>query len=156
MNKANQYVIFTLDEQRFALYLSATERIVRIVEVTHLPKAPEIVLGVVNVQGQVNPVVDVRKRFRLPERELNLSDQMIIAHTLRRTVALVVDSVSGIIECSEQEEIASGKILPGIEYVEGVVKLEDGMILIHDLDRFLSLEEEEVLDDALKEIKEGK
>ena len=81
---------------------------------------------------------------------MNLSDQLIIAHTSRRTVALVADAVSGVIERSEQEVIAAEKVLPGIEYVEGVVKLEDGMILIHDLNKFLSLEEEQALDNAMK------
>ena len=150
MNELNQHVVFTLDEQRYALHLPAVERIVRVVEVTPLPKAPEIVLGVVNVQGQITPVINIRKRFRLPEREMNLSDQLIIAHTSRRTVALVADAVSGVIERSEQEVIAAEKVLPGIEYVEGVVKLEDGMILIHDLNKFLSLEEEQALDNAMK------
>lgn len=81
---------------------------------------------------------------------MNLSDQLIIAHTSRRTVALVADAVSGVIERSEQEVIAAEKVLPDIEYVEGVIKLEDGMILIHDLNKFLSLEEEEALDNAMK------
>lgn len=149
MNKSNQWVVFTLDEQRYALYLSAVERIVCVVEVTPLPKVPEIVLGVVNVQGRIIPVVNIRKRFRLSERDMNLSDQLIIAHTSRRAVALLVDAVGGVVECSEQEVVGTAKILPGLDYVEGVVKLKDGMILIHDLDKFLSLEEEEVLDDAM-------
>ncbi len=151
MDKLNQLVVFTLDEQRYALHLSAVERIVRMVEITPLPKAPEVVLGVVNVQGWIIPVVNIRKRFRLPEREISLSDQLIIASTSKRPVALVADTVSGLIECYEPQVITVEKILPHIEYVEGVVKLEDDMILIHDLDRFLSLEEEKMLDDAMKE-----
>ena len=107
VNNSNQIVAFTLDEQSYALHLSAVEKIVLMVETTPLPKAPEIVLGVVNIQGRVIPVVNVRKRFRLPERELNLRDQLIIAHTSRRTVALIVDSVSSVVECSEQEVVAA-------------------------------------------------
>ena len=149
MSKSNQLVVFTLDEQRYALYLPAIERIWRIAEIAPLPKAPEIVLGVVNVQGRVIPVIDVRKRFRLPERDINLSDQLIIAQMSRRTVALVVDAVSGVVECPAQDMISAEEILPGMEYVEGVVKLEDGMILIHDLEKFLSLEEDKSLDKAL-------
>ena len=149
MNKLNQYVVFTLDEQRYALHLSAVERVVRAVETTPLPEAPEIVLGVVNMEGRVIPVVNMRRRFRLPEREINLSDQFIIAHTARRTVALVVDVVSGVIEYSEQEVTTAERIVPGMQYVEGVIKLEDGMILIHDLDQFLSIEEEETLSNAM-------
>ncbi len=63
MDKLNQLVVFAFDEQRYALHLSAVERIVRMVEITPLPKAPEIVLGVVNVQGRIVPIVNIRKRF---------------------------------------------------------------------------------------------
>ncbi|MCJ7565171.1 MAG: chemotaxis protein CheW [Candidatus Aminicenantes bacterium] len=150
MNMSNQLVVFALDEQRYALHLSAVERIVRVAEVTPLPKAPEIVLGVINVQGQIIPVADIRRRFRLPEREIDLSDHLIIAHTPNRTVALVVDEVTGVIESPEQKLIPAKEILPGTDYVEGVMKLEDGLILIHDLATFLSLEEENTLDLALK------
>lgn len=150
MKNSRQLVVFTLDEQRYALYLSAVEKVVRVVEITPLPKAPEIVPGVVNVYGRVIPVMNIRKRFRLPEREITLSDRLLIAQTRIRATALIVDDVSGVFECPEQEIIAAGKILPGIEYIEGVVKLKDGMLFIHDLDRFLSLEEENMLDNALE------
>jgi purine-binding chemotaxis protein CheW len=150
MSPSRPIVIFTLDDQRYALSLSAVERVHRTVEISPLPKAPEIVLGMVNIQGRIIPVFNVRKRFRLPEREMSLSDQLIVAQTSKRTVALLADAVSGVIEYSEQKVVAADRILPGLEYVEGVAKLEDGLILIHDLETFLSIEEKETLDDALK------
>lgn len=149
-NSSNQYVVLTLDEQRYALDISGVERIVRAAEITNLPKAPDIVLGVVNVRGQVIPVVNLRKRFQLPEREIDLMDQFIIARTSKRSVALVADSVGGVIERSTQDVVKAGQILPNMEYVDGVVKTEDGLILIHDLETFLSLEEERVLETAME------
>lgn len=149
MGKSLQLVIFSLDEQSYALHLAAVKRVVRLVEITPLPKAPEIVLGVVNVQGEIIPVVNIRKRFGLSERDMSLADQLIIAGTSKRTVALVVNSVISIIEYPEQDLISAEKILSGIEYVEGVVKFEDGIILIHNLDKFLSLNEERALDEAI-------
>lgn len=148
--RTNQLVVFTLSNQRYGLPLSAVERIVRVVDVTSLPKAPDIVLGVVNVQGRVIPVINVRRRFRLPEREIVLTDQMVLARAVRRPVALVVDSVTGVLEYSDQEAVGAHDVLPDLRYVEGVVKLDDGLILIHDLDTFLSLEEEADLDRALE------
>ena len=142
-------IVFNLDEQRYALHLSAVERIIRIVEITPLPQAPEIVLGFVNVQGQVIPVFNMRKRFRLPDREISLSDHLIIARTAKRTVALVADAASGVVECGEEELAAANRILPDLKYVEGVAKLEDGLILIHNLDTFLSLEEEKTLEQIM-------
>ena len=150
MNTSNSLVIFTLDEHCYALHLPAVERALRTVEILPLPKAPEIVLGVINVQGRIVPVFNVRKRFRLPERETSLSDQLIVAQTSRRTVAMLVDAVSGVVAYPEQQVITADRVLPGLEYLEGVAKLDGGMILIHDLDKFLSLEEETTLDTALR------
>jgi purine-binding chemotaxis protein CheW len=80
---------------------------------------------------------------------MRLSDQCLIARTVTRPVALVVDRVSGVLEVSDQAVTAAEQILPRVTYVAGVVKLEDGMVLIHDLDQLLSLAEEEALDQAL-------
>jgi purine-binding chemotaxis protein CheW len=144
-----QLVAFRLDDRRYGLPLASVERVVRIVEITSLPKAPDIVLGLINVQGRVIAVVDVRKRFRLPQREPALSDSLVIARTPARAVALMADSVAGVVECSESEAVPAQAIVPGMEYVVGVAKLDDGMVLIHDLARFLSLDEERRLDEAI-------
>jgi purine-binding chemotaxis protein CheW len=146
-----QLVPFNLDEWRCALDLWAVHRIIRVVEVTPLPKSPEIVLGVVNVQGEIIPVLNVRRRFGLPEGEARLSDQMIIARTEKRAVALLVDSVGGVVERLTREVTQTGKIVPGTKYLEGVAKIDEGIWLIHDLDTFLSLEEDSQLNGALAE-----
>jgi len=150
MKMTNQYVVFILDAQRYGLHLSAVDRVVRMVHVTLLSKAPDIVLGVVNIEGRLIPVINVRRRFRLPERGIALTDQLIVAHTARRPVALVADAVMDVVECSEQSLVAAQSIVPAIEYLEGVVKLKDGLILVHDLGTFLSLDEEDSLDRALE------
>ena len=142
-------VVFALDEPRYALYLSSVERVVRAVEITPLPKAPEIVLGIINAQGRILPVLDIRKRFRLPAREMKPDDRFIIARTSRRQVALVVDSVVGVHELTEREMVSAKQALPFAQYLKGVAKVEDNLVLIHDLDQFLSLDEEQALDATL-------
>ncbi|MFH0994907.1 MAG: chemotaxis protein CheW [Pseudomonadota bacterium] len=141
-----QLLIFELDEQSYALHLSEVEKIIRAVAVTALPGKPEIVLGIISVHGRIVPVVDIRKRFCLPERKMQLSDQLIIARTAHRTLALLVDSTAGVVELSEEDIVKAEEIVPNLGYVEGAARLKDGIILIHDLDRFLSLEEEKALD----------
>ncbi len=152
MKTATQFLVFTLDGHRYALYLPAVDRVFRAVEITPLPKGPEIVLGVVNMQGSIVPVVNIRRRFRLPEREAGPGDQLILAHTSRRPVALLVDSVVEVIEGPGQGIVAAQEFLPRVEHVEGVLKLRDGMVLIHDLDTFLSFDEEERLGEAVKKM----
>ena len=116
-------IVFTLNQQRYALRLLAVTRVVWAVEIVPLPNAPAIVLGMINVQGRVIPVVDVHKRFGLPPRELELTDQFrIIAQTQRRAVALRVDGVTGLFEFPDEQLVASEKILPGLEHVQGVMK----------------------------------
>jgi len=142
-------VIFTLDEQSYALHLAAVERTVRMVEITPLPKAPEVVLGVITVQGRIVPVLDMRQRFRLPPREVRLSDHILIARTRHRPVAFIADAVSEVSEITEQEIVEPSTIHPGLEQVAGVTRLDDGIIFIHDLDGFLSRDEEKALDAAV-------
>lgn len=142
-------LVFTLDDWLCALELTSVERVYRAVAVTPLPDAPDIILGVINVRGVVLPVIDIRRRFRLSEKNLTPDNQVIIAHATGRLVALVVDAVTGVIECAGEDITSASAIIPGIEYVEGVARLKGGMILIHDLARFLSLEEKAVLEQAL-------
>jgi len=147
---ADQIVVFILDAMRYALRLASVERIVRIVEISGLPKAPEIVLGIINVHGEIIPVINIRKRFGLPERDPGLSSHLLIGRTIRRRVALAVDSVIGVAEGSSENTTAGDTVLPRLEYDQGIVRLGDGLVLIHDLDTFLSLEEEDTLEQAMK------
>jgi purine-binding chemotaxis protein CheW len=144
-----QILVFELDQQRYGLQLSRVERVVRAVQVTGLPQSPEVVLGVIDVQGQVVPVFSLRKRFGLPERPIRITDQFVLARTVRRNVALVADVASGVFEQAAGDVIDSVRILPDLSQIEGVLQLGDGMVLIHDLDRFLSVDEERALEHAM-------
>src|ERR1700677_66630 len=90
-----QWVVFWLDEGRYALPLTAVDRIVRAVHVTPVPHAPGIVLGAIDVQGRVLPVFNIRRKFGLPERAVDPADHFLIAHTAGRTVVLVIDAAHG-------------------------------------------------------------
>lgn len=143
-------VIFRVDEHRFALPLTAVERVVRAVAITALPKAPAVVLGVIDVQGQVLPVCDVRERFQLPRRPVRLTDHLAIVRTQRRVMALLVDLAEGVSERPADAIIGADKLDTGLAHLRGIVQLDDGLVLIHDLERFLSAEEAQALDEALQ------
>jgi purine-binding chemotaxis protein CheW len=145
-SESAQWVVFCLDAGRYALPLSSVERIVRAAHITPLPRAPDNILGVLNVQGQVLPVYNLRQRFGLPERSIDLEDQFVIARTTRRTVVLVVDSAQGVIE---RHAVAAAGTAPDSTDIRGVIALEDGLVLIHDLNRFLSPQEASALDEAI-------
>lgn len=145
----SRFVAFRLEGLRFALPLACVARAVRAVAATPLPAAPEIVEGIVNVQGRIVPVVSLRRRLGLAERETGLADQLLIARSATRMLAMVVDAVTGVVECETRDVVAIDGVVVGTRHVKGIVKASDGMLLIQDLDRFLSAEEEQGLDAAL-------
>lgn len=149
MHRMEKILVFALSGLRCALPLTDIERILHSVEITPVPKAPEIVMGLVNVQGRVIPVLNIRKLFRLSEIEISLNDQIIIARTTKRPVAILVDNVIGVAEYNEQDIISPEELFPGIEYLEGVVKLKDDIIYIYKLDRFFCPEAEAVIEPLL-------
>jgi len=145
-----KWVVFSLDAGRYALPLAAVERIVRAVEVTPLPTAPPIVLGAIDVQGRVLPVLNLRRRFGLRERAIEPADQFLIARTMNRTVVLVVDAAQGVLQSTASDTISAATLTTGLEHIQGVIRLPDGLVLIHELDLFLSATESRALDEALK------
>lgn len=149
MSEACELVVLRLDNQHYGLRLHTVERVIQAIEVSALPGAPASVMGVVNVQGEVIPVFDLRQRFGLPEQALSLGDQIVLARAGQRVVGVCVDLVEGVASYPEEQVIAAETLAPGIAYVKGVVKLPDGLILIHDLDTFLSSDEAQALDGAL-------
>jgi len=143
-------LIFTLNNHRYSVLLSAAERVLRMVEITPLPNAPDMVLGIINMHGTIIPVFNIRNRFGLPEHEFGIHDQLIIAHTNRRKVALAVESVEGIMELTEKP-VSGTEVLPSTPYINTIVKLSEGITLVIDLDGFLSLHEENALLDAISQ-----
>lgn len=121
------------------------------VEITPLPKAPDIVLGIINIQGLIVPVVNIRKRLHLPDKESGLTDSIVIINTGVRKLGIVVDIVKDVIELDESKIVSPADIIQGVEHVEGVLKLEDGMVLIHDINKFLSIEEEYAIDKVIND-----
>jgi len=146
----DKIVVFTLDELSYALSLPSVEKVIHAIEIRAIPKAPEIIAGIINVRGQIIPVVDIRKRLGIMAREMDLNDRIIIADTGKRKVAIVVDSVTGISNLAPGQVAAARETLSFAEHIRGVAKVDDGLILIFDLGRFLSLDEENALEQVLK------
>ena len=146
---SDSLVVFQIGPQEFAVAVAAVERVVRAVEIVPLPEAPRGVRGIINLQGRIVPVFDLWSRFGHPGRELRASDHLLIAHTLAGTVALLVDAVAGVVPRRAVEVTPAAEILPDLESISGVMKLAGGLVLVHDLERFLSCEDHAALQLAL-------
>jgi purine-binding chemotaxis protein CheW len=149
-NNSVQVLLFLIENIACALRLQEVVKVIHAIEVTRLPDAPEIVIGIINLHGAVIPVVDFRNRFGLKTRRMELSDRLIIAQTTKRMVAVLADSVLGVKTLTPAQLEPTKEKMPFIEHISGIAKIDNSMILIYNLEKSMSLDEEEELEFALK------
>lgn len=142
-------VVFTVEGNRYAVPLSSVERVLLMVAVQPVPGAPRVVLGAINLAGRVVPVVDLRRRLGLPSREYGLDAHLLIVQTARRTLALTADEAIGLAEVDAASVAPTEVVLPGLGRIAGIAALPDGLLFIHDIEAFLTPEEERELGQAL-------
>ena len=99
-------VIFQIDQQQFALPLNVVERAIQIVEIQALPNAPKYVSGVINMHGEVISVINMRRLFGMQEKELEMTDKLLIVSSSKIEMALWIDEVHNVIEINTNGEIA--------------------------------------------------
>jgi len=132
-----QFLTFKLDEQEYGLDIANVVQVVRMVALTRPPKAPDYVEGMFNLRGKVIPVIDMRKRYGLPGKPYDLDTQLLIAKANGRTLAIAVDVVSEVLTIPEDNLESPDQIGPDLEYLAGVGKVGDRLILILDPDTLL-------------------
>jgi purine-binding chemotaxis protein CheW len=147
-----QLVVFRLGEQRYAVDLQVVDRVAPMVAIAPLHDGPPIALGVINVHGQVIPVVDARQRLGLAPASCDVTAHLLLARTSRRTLAIPVDEVVGVIRSRREAMVAADEVLPHIRNVRGVIPLAEDMVFVHDLEALLSLDDEAQLADALSQV----
>jgi purine-binding chemotaxis protein CheW len=142
-------LVFAVENQHYALEISSVQRVVPIVEITPLPGLPAIVAGIVNIQGEVVPVISLRRCCALPERGVRLSDRLIILSLERRRVALWVDDVLELRDCEETQWIAAAEVLSALKSVEGIVKNGEELLILQNPEGYLSRKDHDLLDSEL-------
>jgi purine-binding chemotaxis protein CheW len=143
---------FEVADRAGAIALETVRRVLRATEILPLPRTPRIVEGIIDFHGEIVPVIDLRERFGLARKALDLSDRFIIADAGGLLVGLHVDSV-GTASSVEPKQVGTGggKSLSESLGIAGAASLPDGMLLIHDLDSFFTAAEREAISSALAE-----
>jgi purine-binding chemotaxis protein CheW len=136
MAALRSFLLFSLGETRYALDVAAVERVLPAAEVTSLPDAPATVLGLINIAGELMPVIGTRRCFRLPPREMELTDRLVVTRATGRPLALLVDAVEGVFELQEQ---AVTRMVPGDSGSTSTVATMPGsIVLIPDIAALVS------------------
>ena len=136
-----EILVFTLQDQRFAIELASAERVIWAVEITPIPKAPPQVAGAINLYGQVIQVINLRKAFGYPDREMELSDQMVVCKLGEFTAAFWVDSVEGISCYNENDIVPAESVFPKFEWINSVINKDQKIILIYKWDKLAAFED---------------
>ncbi len=141
--KILQLVTFHVGDEEFGVEILAVREINRMMEITRVPHAPPFVEGVINLRGQVIPVVDLRRRFGMPPREHDRNTRIVVVELSDKVVGFVVDAVSEVLRVPASLVEPPPPIVGGIEreYLEGVVKLEDRLLILLNLQRLLGEDE---------------
>ncbi|MBC7473386.1 MAG: purine-binding chemotaxis protein CheW [Candidatus Sericytochromatia bacterium] len=149
MENTKYMLILKIDEENYALSINDIDRTIQALEITKLPDTPPTILGVINYHGQIIPVINMRKLFNLPEKEIDLTDIFVIANTSKRKLCLVVDGTSEVIKYSQKDVVDKSNISKGLKPIKELINHEGNILLIYDLDSFISLEEDEVFEKAM-------
>lgn len=154
-SKGSHILVFRMNSQNCALRLSVVERVIQAVAVTPVPGVPDSVLGLINVQGNVIPVFAIGEWVGVGGKEIEPSDQFVVVRVAKRTAALLVSETRGVMELAEKQTVAAEGVLPGLaKCIEGVHKLDSDIILIYDLEKFLTEHGENVIENVMAGLKQ--
>ncbi|MBI9111419.1 chemotaxis protein CheW [Maridesulfovibrio ferrireducens] len=142
-----QLVTFSIAEEEFGVDILKVQEIIRTMEITKVPRAPVFVEGVINLRGKVIPIIDLRSKFGLEIREHDQNTRIIVIEISDMIVGFVVDSVSEVLRIPANTVEPPPPVVSGLEseYISGVGKLEDRLLILLDLNRLLSGDEQELL-----------
>jgi purine-binding chemotaxis protein CheW len=138
-----QLVSFNIGTEEFGVEILKVQEINRMVEITKVPQAPHYVEGVINLRGKVIPIIDLRKRFNLDVKEYDKNTRIVVVDISGSIMGMIVDAVSEVLRLPSSTIEPPPEIVTGLnaEYIKGVAKLEDRLLIFLDLSRVIDATE---------------
>ena len=135
-----QLVSFEIADEEFGIDILKVQEIIRLVEITHMPHTPAFVEGVINLRGQIIPVVDLRKRFELPVEERTKDTRVVVVDIAKADLGVIVDAVTEVLHVSGEsiEPPMAVAATEAADYLIGTAKLDNRLIIMLDLARLLA------------------
>lgn len=148
--EANKLVTFRLGEDLFAADIFAVERVLRYTTPTSVPDMPEYIEGVIDYQGRVVPIVNLRRRFEMPDMDVRNETRILILHSGGEWIGVVVDAVTAVTAFDPATVAPPPKLFRGLagEYLKGIVRMGEKLVIFLDVERLLSSTERIALDRA--------
>lgn len=148
--REEQIVVFKLAEQTYGVDIGTVAEIIRMESITRVPRAPEFVEGVINLRGRIIPVIDLRKRFGLPEGERTRQSRIIIVEIGGMTIGMIVDAVLEVLRIPAETIEPPPAVVDGVDiaYLRGIALWEERMIILLNLQKILYENEREALEEA--------
>lgn len=134
-----QLVVFEVGDESFGIDISLVQEIIRLQPITEVPRAPMYVKGVINLRGKVIPVIDLRERFSIGMNEESKATRIVVVDVLGNIVGMIVDAVSEVLRLATDSIEPPSNIVGsvGSQYLSGIGKHEDQLIILLDLDKLL-------------------
>jgi purine-binding chemotaxis protein CheW len=145
-----QVVSFRLASEEYGVDIAQVQEIIRMVEITHVPRAPHFMEGVINLRGQLIPIIDLRTRFDMQRADATKHTRIVVTEIGSKRVGMVVDSVSEVLTVPIENIEGAPEMIAGVgtEYIQGVGKVGDRLIIMLDLTMVISGEEKRELESA--------
>lgn len=136
----SKWVTFQMDQERYGIKVLQVQEIIRMTDITPVPGAPHYILGVINLRGNVVPIVNTRSRFNLPTVNDSPETRIILVDLDRQLVGIVVDSVAEVVtlEGGEIEKAPSLDQAEWVQFIHGVARTGGDLLILLDLSKFLS------------------
>lgn len=155
--REEQLVVFRLADEYYGLEIGTVQEIITWQPVTRVPRTPVFVEGIINLRGNVIPVIDLRKRFELKQTETGHETRIVVVEIGTLVVGLVVDGVSEVLRVPGSRIEPPSAVISGVdtEFIRGVAKTDDRLIILLEADRMLAQREQHAVAAGLQAVAEG-
>ena len=139
----NQLVIFKLDNEHYGVDIAAVESIIKIQDITSVPRAPEFMEGVTNLRGTVLPVIDLRRRFGLAAEESTRDTRIVVIEMNGGVVGMIVDAVTEVLRIPQEAIEPPSPLVTTIDsaFITGIAKVDGRLVILLDLSKMFSVQE---------------
>lgn len=138
-----QLVSFRLAQEEYGIEITKVQEIILMGEITRVPQTPDYIKGLINLRSTVIPIVDLRLRFGLTQEAATDETRIMVVNVAGKTIGIIVDAVSEVLRITKEQIAPPPPTVAGLgrEYLTGLVKLENRLLILLDIDKILGRDE---------------